>query len=264
MRYEKIILLILLIILYIIINNKYNTIEKYSNNKSINNKTTGNIPKVIYQTYLDKTKIPFKVYNNMKKYAPNYKHIIYNDKECIKFIKENYPLNVLNAFYTLKKGAHKADLFRYCILYKYGGVYLDIKTHLIKPISNIFNKNKCLYSVIAINKKSIYQGIIASPPKNPIFKKLIDLIILNKNNTKDYLIFTKQFYSELNKSCNNNIKPGFNRCYNGPYNCYLYEEACSNNKFECYDGLDRYRLCCFVYDKNKKIIKTRYADYPWH
>ena len=260
MIYEKILLIILLIILYIIVNNKYNTIEFYSNK----NKSTDSIPKVIYQTYIDKTKIPNKVYNNIKKYAPDYKHIIYNDKECIKFLKDNYPLNVLNAFYTLKKGAHKADLFRYCILYKYGGVYLDIKTHLIKPISRLFNKKKCLYSVIAIYRKSIYQGIIATPPKNPIFKKLIDLIILNQHNTTDYLIFTKQFYNEINKSCNYNIKPGFNRSYSSPYNYYLYEEICSNNRFKCYDGLDRYRLCCFVYDKNKKVIKTRYADYPWH
>ena len=29
-----------------------------------------------------------------------------------KFLKENYPPNVLDAFNTLIKGAHKADLFR--------------------------------------------------------------------------------------------------------------------------------------------------------
>jgi hypothetical protein len=31
----------------------------------------------------------------------------------------------------------------------------------------------------------------------------------------------------------------------------------------CYDGFDQYNLCCFVYDGDKPIIKTRRSSYPW-
>ena len=43
------------------------------------------------------------------------------------FIKNNYPVDVLEAFNKLIPGAYKADLWRYCVLYKLGGIYLDIK-----------------------------------------------------------------------------------------------------------------------------------------
>lgn len=46
-------------------------------------------------------------------------------------------------------------------------------------------------------------------------------------------------------------------------NIYLFQERCSKNSKLCKDGLDKYGLCCWVYDKNKKIFKTRYSDYPW-
>ena len=44
---------------------------------------------------------------------------------------------------------------------------------------------------------------------------------------------------------------------------YLFTEKCNKNANDCYDGLDKYGLCCFVWDGGEKIIKTRYADYPW-
>ena len=251
----KLCILIVLVILLIILCNKSKNIEGCVNKSSI--------PKFVYQTYIDKSLIPKKVYTNIKKYAKGYKHIIYNDAECVKFLKENYPPKVLDAFNTLIRGAHKADLFRYCLLYKYGGVYLDIKTDLIKPIDQIFTKDY-LYSVIAKNKKSIYQGIIATPPNNPIFKVLIDHIIENKHLTRDYLLFTREFYNQLNILCKRKVKAGFNKNKVSDINIYLFQEICSKNIYECSDGLDRYRLCCHVYDKKNKIIKTRYSDYPWH
>ena len=46
---------------------------------------------------------------------------------CREFIKNNFDLDILNAYDILKPGAFKADLWRCCILYIYGGIYLDIK-----------------------------------------------------------------------------------------------------------------------------------------
>jgi hypothetical protein len=46
-------------------------------------------------------------------------------------------------------------------------------------------------------------------------------------------------------------------------NIYIFKEKCSNDSNLCHDGLDKYNLCCWIYDKNTRIIKTRYSDYPW-
>ena len=69
--------------------------------------------------------------------------------------------------------------FRYCYLYKFGGVYLDIKTELIMNIDDIFYKNNIeLYTVMNKTNKSIYQGIIASKPNNPLFRKLMIICLV--------------------------------------------------------------------------------------
>ena len=54
-------------------------------------------------------------------------HYLFNDRDCREFIMREYPPDVLNAYDSLLPTAFKADLWRYCVLYKYGCVYLDVK-----------------------------------------------------------------------------------------------------------------------------------------
>jgi len=54
-------------------------------------------------------------------------HYLFHDAECRDFIAQEYPPDVLMAYDRLIPTAFKADLWRYCVLYKYGGVYLDAK-----------------------------------------------------------------------------------------------------------------------------------------
>ena len=54
-------------------------------------------------------------------------HYLFHDQDCRAFIESEYPPDVLMAYDRLIPTAFKADLWRYCILYKYGGAYLDVK-----------------------------------------------------------------------------------------------------------------------------------------
>lgn len=221
------------------------------------------IPNIIIQTYHNKHKIPQKVYDNISLYGKGYKHVIFDDEECYNFILKNYDIKHANRFQEFKTGAHKADFFRYCYLYKKGGIYLDIKTELIQPISKVFNKNAICYTVLSKNPKQIYQGILATFPKNIFFKNLIEHMLYVKDI--EYHSFTKYFYDYLNSQVGI-ISPGYNKKYN--HNWYLFQEKCfTKNQKEtslCKDGIDRYGYCCFVTDNGKQVIKTRYADYPWN
>jgi hypothetical protein len=60
-------------------------------------------------------------------------HYLFNDADCRAFIINEYPPDVLTAYDRLIPTAFKADLWRYCVLYKYGGVYLDIKLAEVPP-----------------------------------------------------------------------------------------------------------------------------------
>ena len=227
------------------------------------------IPSNIYLTYRNRDCIPSKVFNNFKKYAPNYNIIFYDDIQCLEFIKNNYNSDVVNAYLRLKIKAHKADLFRYCILYKKGGIYLDIKTELLKPINSFINNNY-FYTCICNSKKCIYQGILVCKKNNSILKILIDHIV-KKSFIKDleYKIFISFFLEVIQRKCQSYIKPGVNKLLKPDYydqDLYLFEEKCTKNPLDCYDGLDWRNKCCYIYDHDnhdRLIIKTRYADYPW-
>ena len=114
-----VILIIISLIFTIKINEKFKTIIFPPQIP-----TNGTIPYVLYQTTRDKNKITNETQERIKSWGklnPGIEHHIYNDIECRKFIKENFDLRVLKAYDKLIPGAFKADLWRYCILYKKGG-----------------------------------------------------------------------------------------------------------------------------------------------
>ena len=43
----------------------------------------------------------------------------------------------------------------------------------------------------------------------------------------------------------------------------MQPSKCTKDKLDCYDGLDRHNLCCYIYEGNERLIKSRYADFPW-
>lgn len=252
----------------------WNGLRKYMNADNVPLTENINfIPKILFQTYGDKNKIPHKVFDNVSKFADGYKHEIFDDDECYQFILKNFDYKTANKFLTLTTPAHKADLFRYCYLYINGGIYMDIKTELIKPINEIFTDEKNLYTVLSIQKGTIYNGIIASGPGRNIFLELIEFMV-DGLNTPLYLSNCGEFYKLLTESYDNKLETGIN-----DNNLYLFDEVCINSKNKirhgrkyngqydykkCHDGFDRYNQCCHIYDKGVAIIKSRYSDFPWN
>ena len=240
------------------------TIENYN---STSEGGSGEIPYILHQTYISKDSVPDYVFQNIKKYSPNYEYRFYNDSDCLEFIKSHFDNDVLEKYKELK-GAHQADLFRYCILYEYGGVYLDIKTELILDLNNIIKNRNYIYTAIACenvnNVESIYQGVIATPPKQKIFLRLIDFILKTdvKDIVKNYHIFTTDFFNNIKEdTILNSVNEKLNEGKENNY--YLFSERCTFNESNCYDGLDKVGICSYIYDGEKKIIKTRYSAYPF-
>ena len=89
--------------------------------------------------YLKNAGLPPKMYecvrNNLilNQVGEDCIHYLFNDSDCRAFILKEYPPDVLIAYDRLIPTAFKADLWRYCVLYKYGGVYLDVKYGGVRP-----------------------------------------------------------------------------------------------------------------------------------
>jgi len=102
---------------------------------------------------------------------PGFKHHLFDDNDCREFIKHNFEPKVLYAFDCLIPGAFKADLWRYCVLYINGGIYLDIK---FKPINGfsfeslMFQEQFCSdRPSFFINGIGIYNGVMIVKAGNP-------------------------------------------------------------------------------------------------
>lgn len=145
-----------------------------------------NVPTVIYNSW-HSNMVPPKMKENIDtllEMNPDFDYYLFSDETSATYINYNFPREVLDAFNTLKPGAYKSDLWRYCILYKDGGVYLDIKYKTIEPLRNIINRTPELYvkdydNASSDGTKCFYNGVMISPPKNMIFKHCINEIVNN-------------------------------------------------------------------------------------
>jgi mannosyltransferase OCH1-like enzyme len=114
----------------------------------------------------------------LKKNNPEFTYYLYDDNMCKTFIEMYFDQDTLDAYNTLIPGAYKADLWRYCILYVYGGIYLDIKYDCINTFRFIELTEK-EHLVVDIDGNNIYNALIVSLPKNDILLKCINQIVEN-------------------------------------------------------------------------------------
>ena len=128
-----------------------------------------------------KTKnIPDYVIKNWKKLNPDYRIKLYDNEDCIKFLQTEYDNNFVELYNEIKDGAIKADFWRVCILYKYGGVYSDIDVEPILPISSILDKNIDFMSCISHDKTGINPHFMFSKPNNKLLLKCINTFLGKK------------------------------------------------------------------------------------
>lgn len=99
------------------------------------------IPRIVHQTFPTRA-LPALLEQNVtriKSHNPNWEHRLYDDADIVEFIHSNYGPDVLTQYDRInpKYGAARADLFRYLLMYRVGGVYLDIKSTLRRPLDEV-------------------------------------------------------------------------------------------------------------------------------
>lgn len=146
------------------------------------------IPKHIYQTSKSTklTKSMGKAVESWTKLNPDYKYTFYNDEKAREFIEKNFTSRVLSAYDKIIPGAYKADLFRYCLLYKYGGIYVDIKSVCLESLNKYIEGVSFIAPIDTPWKGHyLYNGFIASCAYHPFLKKAIEMVVSNVE-TRNY------------------------------------------------------------------------------
>ena len=144
------------------------------------------IPMHIVQVWHNKSNLPESVsdsINLIKTHNPDFKHTLFDESECRDFLEKHYPSDVLNAYDKLIPHALKADLWRYCYMYKNGGIYLDAKYYCVNGFKlNLLTDKEYFCRDVLQSFNGIYNAILVCKPNNKIMHKCINAVVKNVEN----------------------------------------------------------------------------------
>lgn len=138
-------------------------------------------PKVIYQTWSTKT-LPSSIQSSidiMLRTNSNYEYQLFDDADMLSFIESNYDSSVVDCFNSLRVGAAKADLWRYLILYKRGGIYLDVDSVIYGKLDELIGDDECSIVSRENNPGRFVQWCLMFTPEHPILKICIESCLNN-------------------------------------------------------------------------------------
>jgi mannosyltransferase OCH1-like enzyme len=168
------------------------------------------IPHIIHQTFMSKN-LPKELQENVeniKRLNPGWTYILYDDNDIETFILENYGPVILSYFERInpRYGAARADLFRYLLMYKCGGLYLDVKSTCISNMDEVLKSNdKYILSnwrnkageihagygisseVTHIEGGEYQQWHIIAAPGHPFLKAVIETVLSNIDKYRPWL-----------------------------------------------------------------------------
>lgn len=169
-------------------------------------KLHGWLPKIIHQTYADRD-LPLLYQQNIsriKQLCPGWEYRFYDDDDIRAYMARHFPWAL--SYYDridARYGAARADFFRYLVVYNDGGVYLDIKSTVTRPLDEVLPADKSYllshwkngpedkyagYGLLARaedmrevwpERGEFQQWFIVASPGHPFLRKTIDQVCEN-------------------------------------------------------------------------------------
>ena len=176
--------------------------------------------------------------NKIKKENPEFNLYIFDNNDCRNMIEKYFIKEVVNAYDSFTSDAYKSDLWRYCVLYLYGGIYQDIKFTPVNNFKYVELTDKEYFIRDRVESgKGVLNGLIVCKKNNQILYNSIKKIIKNVKNN---------FYG------NSSLEP------TGPLLLKIFfpEDIIDNFEMELIVMLNDFSI-----SKNKKKIITMYQEY---
>jgi len=186
----------ILIVLYIVFNPfsfgpdipfvVYRSIKIIDEDVSIDNLTFNNVPACVYQLY-DKNldSINHELFYNNIELNPEFNFYFFKNADARYFIETHFDNSLLNIYDKLHYHQQK-NLWKYCILYNNGGIYIENDLINTTPFVNIINDSDSI--ILSKNKNKTSDKFIIAVPQLKIFKDLIDSYRGNKILTLNNLV----------------------------------------------------------------------------
>ena len=127
--------------------------------------------------------ILYKKLSSWKLNLPNLEHHTHTNEDCEFFLSECFNGFVYNCYNTVIPGAYKSDIWRLCVLYKFGGIYADTHLECVNPtlLQQLINTFDGIFVVDhPISESAIYNAFMyIKEPNNNIIKSILDSVCDN-------------------------------------------------------------------------------------
>ena len=142
------------------------------------------IPKIIHQTWKNNI-IPDNwkdAVSSCKLILADYEYILWTDEMMETFVKKYYS-NFYPIYMSYEYNIQRCDVFRYLVLYKYGGIYIDMDIKCKKKLDYLLKYDIVLAKSSNI-RKSFTNSFFMVKPYHPFIKFAINNLHANMNKFK--------------------------------------------------------------------------------
>jgi len=155
------------------------------------------IPRIIHQIYEDPTgpsETLLKLAETWKEHHPTWEYRFWGKKEMEDFLIKEFP-EFIPTYKAYPFNVQRWDAIRYLILYRIGGLYVDLDYECLEPMDALLNNATCcmgmeptVNSITHDKALIIGNALMASVPNHPYFKAMINDMMKGEK------------YSDLSKS----------------------------------------------------------------
>lgn len=240
-------------------SKEWNTLKELYNKNVIENKIESKrlkIPKILHWIWLG-SPLPERCKRLQKTWQekhPDWEFKVWTDADVKSFKLQNqaYFDNAVN-------WGEKSDIFRYEILYRYGGLYTDTDFECLKSFDQLHYLCD-LYTGIAYDSGPVlYNGLIGVAPRHPMMKACIDnMVIWGHPQDEDAIMartgpvfFTRIFFKTL-EECKNDKIVAFPTSYFYPFPNNLRHRAAQKNFVDSYIRPESFCVHLFATSWTKK------------
>jgi GT2 family glycosyltransferase len=133
------------------------------------------IPKIIHQIWIGPKPRPSRFMDTWSNKNPDFEYIFWNEEE---FKKRGITFECQDKIDSMSEINGKADIIRWELLWKYGGVFLDADSICIEPIDDILMNTPAF---AGYENENVRQGLVATgtmgfPPEHPLCREAIEWI----------------------------------------------------------------------------------------
>lgn len=139
--------------------------------------SAGQIPRVIHQTF-EQSEVPAgmaRAAQSWSALSPGFTWQFHDAATRRAFVETSFGGDVARAYAALTNGAFQADLWRYCLLYRQGGVYADIDMVCLMDLDTLLTPaDTFLAAPDGYKPWALSNGFLCAAPGHPILRAAIE------------------------------------------------------------------------------------------